>query len=1129
MVRQTAPVVALEIVAGLIVLVLVSALIIFVRLTSGPIEVAMFRDDVERNISAARDGRRVDVGGVTLEWLRNERRVVFLARDLVLYDEAGKPAAEASRAELLVNAPALLSGELQPIGLALSNGRLEIRRTEDGWTIAGDPIGNIALAETDTGPPPTVRAMVDSANEALVDIFAILRTSAAAADLETIRIDDIEIELFDDVRGSEATLSSATGELMRGTAGLSTVISGDSDFGERGPGKFTVSASIPSDDTSLTASLVLDEWSVDSVLDWVPGPEIDAGDIPASVALNFVVTEETGLADLVVDLEVGSGDISIANRSWPVTALSLTGQYELATDKLVLDVPQLELGPITASARLEMDTLLRSDGPRPFTLEAPELLLDLQPIFSGPWPARRFRAAGTLWPRDLRVAFERLSLTTGEANLIARGDLTLLKDVAPGEMPIRVTAAAEMSGALPHDELLKFWPVRQAAGARNYVANNVLDGTVTDAAFVFDFDRDSRAKGYFEDEAIDGTFSVAGVNLSPLSDVPPIINMDMIGRITGNSTRLDFRGGRLSLWQLDGGFVHYPQLSPPGSDMMVGLSGSGPARNMVQIISDSRLRLQERTGFDPASVSGEARLDFQLSRPALPDVPPSEYRFSAEGQIRDGGLETIAGDYDLVDGDAQVELNESGIRIFGFGRLAGIPLQYDWRNGFTSDAGPGRLTASGILTPSGLNEMGIPARAYLTGEAPMELEAELEGSSLQDVNATIDFTTARLDVSEIGWIKKAGDPAALTLEISQGDNETTDFLADFEAEDAAMMADLAIERSGRLVSADIDRAFLDGRANVDGTARRGEDNSLIVRLGGSFLDLSEVIGNLSGVGGDGSSSIAAAVGAVDLKAEIDQLRLREGFDMLGAKMSVASTSDGLQTAEAAGVTQTGASVSAAFDASGLGDPAFRVASGDASFLASVFFGFDALEGGDLEISGTLARGDLPTQIRIGVTDTRLKDAPVFTQVLSLASIRGVSDMIAGDGVLFTDIDIPLAIAGGRYNIVGAKASGPALGFTANGWVNTDTGDLDVDGVLVPSFGINSALGGIPLIGDLFVSRDGEGVISLRYGVEGTLERAQVSVNPLSAVTPGVLRRIFEDPENEDFLEKLQDETVTATE
>ena len=108
--------------------------------------------------------------------------------------------------------------------------------------------------------------------------------------------------------------------------------------------------------------------------------------------------------------------------------------------------------------------------------------------------------------------------------------------------------------------------------------------------------------------------------------------------------------------------------------------------------------------------------------------------------------------------------------------------------------------------------------------------------------------------------------------------------------------------------------------------------------------------------------------------------------------------------------------------------------------------------------------------------------------------------------------MPLCIKNGRYDIVGAKASGPALGLTAKGWINPSDGGIDVEGVLVPSFGVNSALGGLPLIGDLFVSRDGEGVFSLRYGVEGTLERAQVSVNPLSAITPGVLRRIFESPE-----------------
>ncbi|MEM6410342.1 MAG: AsmA-like C-terminal region-containing protein [Pseudomonadota bacterium] len=1129
MARRTVLRIALRAFAGLLALFVLAAVALFIRLSSGPIEVAMFRDDVVRNISNARDGRGVEVGDITLEWLRQERRVVFVANDLVLLDSDGEAAAETDRAELLVSSTGVLAGELQPIGLALDSGRIDIRRTEDGWLVAGDPVGTVDLAAgNDNERPATVRALVESANKALVDVFAILRDNAAAANLETIRFADVEIQVTDEVRGTTALISAANGEMIRGVDGLQVTLAGESDFGEQGPGQFRVSAELPADYSTLSASFALNDWSVASVLQWVPGPAIEAEDIPASVVLDFFVTEEAGLASVNTAVEVGSGTVSLSGQTYPVTALTLSGQYELASDRLVLDVPNLDIGPVKTSALLEMDTLLQSDGPRSFTFEAPELIIDLQPVFSAPWPARDFRLSGTLWPADLRIEIERLGLSTGRADLIANGDLTFLRDLEPGDMPVKLRAAAEMSGELRHDEFLKFWPVRQAPGARNYIARNVLDGTVTDAAFVFDFDRNSRAKGYFEDDAIDGTFAASGVNLSPLNDVPPIINMDLTGRITGNSTRLEFTGGRFGLWQLDGGYVYYPELSPPGADMMIGLSGRGPARNLVQIISESRLRLQERTGFDPATVSGEARLDFQLTRPALPDVPASEYRYSASGGVRDAGIEAIAVGYDLVDSDAQVELDQDGIRIFGFGRVAGVPLQYDWRNGFTDEAGPGLLEANGILTPSGLNELGIPARAYFSGEAPIELNAELDGSQLQDVNATIDFTDARLDISEIDWIKPLGDTATLSLEFSQGENDSTDFLADFQAENAAFLADLEVERTGRLLSADVDRAFLEGSADLMGTARRTPEGGLLFTLDGGFLDLSEVVGNMSQVGAGGSSA-AASFGDIDLRAEIDQLRLRDGFDMLSAKMSMSSTAEGLQTAEAVGITQTGAPVTAAFDASGLGDPTFLITSGDASFLASVFFGFDALEDGELEMSGTFARGDLPTQIRLGITDARLKEAPLFTQILSLASIRGLSDTLSGEGVLFTEIDIPLAIAGGRYNIVGAKASGPALGMTANGWVNTESGGIDIDGVLVPSFGINSALGGIPLIGDLFVSRDGEGVISLRYGVNGTLERAQVSVNPLSAVTPGVLRRIFENPDDEDFFENLEDETASATE
>ncbi|MEL6956287.1 MAG: AsmA-like C-terminal region-containing protein, partial [Pseudomonadota bacterium] len=157
-----------------------------------------------------------------------------------------------------------------------------------------------------------------------------------------------------------------------------------------------------------------------------------------------------------------------------------------------------------------------------------------------------------------------------------------------------------------------------------------------------------------------------------------------------------------------------------------------------------------------------------------------------------------------------------------------------------------------------------------------------------------------------------------------------------------------------------------------------------------------------------------------------------------------------------------------------------------------------------------------TDLNIRVENARLRNAPFLTQILSLASLRGLADTLGGDGVLFSRIDLPLRSRAGRYVVQGGRASGPAMGLTVNGWVEPDAGGIAIDGVLVPSYGMNSALGGIPIIGDLFVSREGEGVFSLTYSVRGELERAQVAVNPLSAITPGVLRRIFENPTQTDL-------------
>ena len=69
--------------------------------------------------------------------------------------------------------------------------------------------------------------------------------------------------------------------------------------------------------------------------------------------------------------------------------------------------------------------------------------------------------------------------------------------------------------------------------------------------------------------------------------------------------------------------------------------------------------------------------------------------------------------------------------------------------------------------------------------------------------------------------------------------------------------------------------------------------------------------------------------------------------------------------------------------------------------------------------------------------------------------------------------------------------------------------IALKGAVAPAYGVNSLLGKAPVIGGLFVSRKGEGLLALSYDVGGPASEPRVTVNPLSAFTPGVFRRMFE--------------------
>ncbi|MBI4724467.1 MAG: DUF3971 domain-containing protein, partial [Rhodomicrobium sp.] len=102
-----------------------------------------------------------------------------------------------------------------------------------------------------------------------------------------------------------------------------------------------------------------------------------------------------------------------------------------------------------------------------------------------------------------------------------------------------------------------------------------------------------------------------------------------------------------------------------------------------------------------------------------------------------------------------------------------------------------------------------------------------------------------------------------------------------------------------------------------------------------------------------------------------------------------------------------------------------------------------------------------------------------------------------------------SIRSNRFHLHDAAINGPMLGATMRGNVDFGRDMIALSGTYVPLYGINAALGNIPLLGDLLTGPNKEGVFGITFAVQGRTSNPDVAVNPVSMLAPGFLRQIFE--------------------
>jgi uncharacterized protein YhdP len=193
-----------------------------------------------------------------------------------------------------------------------------------------------------------------------------------------------------------------------------------------------------------------------------------------------------------------------------------------------------------------------------------------------------------------------------------------------------------------------------------------------------------------------------------------------------------------------------------------------------------------------------------------------------------------------------------------------------------------------------------------------------------------------------------------------------------------------------------------------------------------------------------------------------------------------------------------------------GAQTLRITSSDAGDLLQTLRQTGRIGGGELEFEAAVVRQEpsLEAEGKLLARRFHVLDAPLLARLLTVASLTGIVNLLGGQGIAFEQLEAPFVVRDGVLQLGKGRMYGSQLGLTFQGRLDLTASRMDLEGTIVPLYGVNWTIGQIPIIGQLFRGSEGEGAFAATYSMRGPVADPAISVNPLSALAPGFLRELF---------------------
>ncbi len=1142
-----------EIFAGVVVIGLIAIVLLYGRLARGPIALPSLVPPIETAINEQLTGLYVKIDGAVLQRSDDGPGIVLRLRNIRLIDVDGEVVAQAPKAAIGMSGAALLSGRIAPGSVDFIGPRLLMAYNEgQGLSLAFSKPGGQAVTPDMPAAPQTSPLTDQAVSETAVRRFNLTNTVNEV--FQRVRRGDTSYLTRFGFKDSIVVLTKDSRQTMWQVPDFTvdldhhdhrSIIVGEANVASsRGDWQLEVRTEQQAGTNGLDITALIENLvpsgiagnfpsigilrALDMALDGVATVELShAGDfISGEAKVRLAPGQITPPWDRDTPVRIDRGD---------VTVRYLKGKeiLEIAPSTLRWGKSQATFSGTFRPVRDEQGDIASWD----FNLKADDAVLGVDEFDLDPTKVDKWVAKGNLSPKDGNITLSRFVIRAGDAKITASG--TVLD--GPGSPAVNLSG--EVS-PMPIDTLKQLWPKFLAGKARQWVLERIAGGQLLGGKFNV-----ALAAGEIEaieqgasapDGAVNVELKFANMGITYMPLMPPALTGDVTLTVTGTEMSVDIPAAKIvpadgRQIALSEGRFFIPDLREDPQQGVINFRAAATTSAVMELLDHEPLGYIKEVGMKTDFLGGSVAGAFTLSMPLQAELDFEDIRMSGVARLDDAIAANLVGDMGIEGGAIDVDLSNKGVSASGKITVKQVPASVYWQRLFYApDDQQPPITISAVLDEALREKLGLKVNHLVKGSTTLTLyvkglEQGTTERDTQNISLQADLTNAELLFGSLGWTKPAGQDAKISLDVvKNGDGSTALNNFKITGDEIAVDGNIALGPNNELKNFYFSDFSVNPLTHVEIKAQVRDDEVLEIHAEGPSYDGRQFFRSLFSAGQlaeDGSAEPDDPFG-IDLTAKIDRvvgyhdttatdvdvmLKKRGGklVELLGKGKLNGEQQMGaeLENVNGARVLKAEAlNAGAALRLVGL----YRSVQGGA---ASLQVNMDA--GGPGTKSGTLWARDF-----VVVGDRVVAD--VLTYPSSAAVLGQNKPQQLGRRIVFKRLRAPFVVGSGKFRLNDAYVNGPQLGATLRGTVNFKGQTVDLGGTYVPLYGLNSALGAIPVLGRVLVGRQGEGVVGITFAIKGRLDDPTVQVNPMSVMAPGIFRQIF------DFTGSVPPGTSSAT-